>query len=208
MIHWRGFGVAFLVLAAAFLAPRGSSRGAQGMEKGLSDDKYDGYWWLSVSSAEQLGFLDGLADCYSFELKGKFGYARSTQENQQFVTRFYDDAYRRERPVFEAFLKALSHPSEVKRPEGGEVWNEPHGYWDGMWWKGGMEPELTLTQRGFVEGYLWCYREKAHSFRGGFSKPPEEYVRLINGWYQRTARDEEKIADVLFKFRDHQQRSK
>ncbi len=194
-----------LVMVALMVASAVSCRteGAQAVKASSNGKKYDGGWWLSVSSAEQSGFLDGLADCYGFELKGKFRYARSAQENQQFVTRFYDDPYRRKLPVFEVFLQALDHPSEVKRPEGGEVWDEPHGYWDGLWWKGGTEPELALSQKGFVEGYLWCYAEKAHSPRGTFSKSPENYVTLITKWYEETGREEEKIADVLFKLRDN-----
>jgi len=163
---------------------------------------YDGMWWLSQSSAEQFGFLNGLADCYIYELNIKPRYERSAQEDQTFVTQFYRrNPSQRKVAVFDAWVRALEQPSPVKR-EGGELWDEPHGYFDVMWWVGGTEPEVSLNQKGFVEGFLWCYAHKVPNPRGIFSKSPEEYVRLITNWYATTQKGEEKIADVLFRFRD------
>jgi len=91
-------------------------------------------------------------------------------------------------------------------PSGGESWNETHGYWDGLWWKGGTTAKLS--QLGYVEGYLACYRGEAHSPRGSFSKSPSQYVSLITGWYKSSGKEDAKIADVLFKFRDDARSSK
>jgi len=170
-------------------------------QEGERQRAYDGMWWLSQSSAEQFGFLNGLADCYIYEVKVKPRYKRSVQEDQAFVTHFYRDPSQRKIPVFDVWTRALEEPSPVERT-GGEHWDEPHGYFDMGWWVGGTEPEVSLNQKGFVEGFLWCYVHKVPNPRGTFSKSPEEYVRLITNWYETTQNGDEKIADVLFRFRD------
>jgi len=177
--------------------------GAQTMATHSRRRLYDGNWWLTVSAAKQSGFLDGLSDCNSFELNARSHYQRSTQENQQYVTNFYEgypDQIRTS--VFDVYIHAENQPPKVKPLGDGEVWDEPHGYYDGMWWNGGIEAEALLLRRGFVEGYLWCYTNKAHSPKGSFSGPPTVYVARITKWYQTPAHVNDKIADVLFRFRD------
>lgn len=165
---------------------------------------YDGNWWLTVSSAEQSGFLNGLSDCSSFELRVTPHYARSTDENQQYVTHFYEGNPNQIRTsVFDVYSRAENEPPKATPLRHGEVWDEPHGYYDGMWWNSGIEAEAFLNRRGFVEGYVWCYTNKAHSPRGFFSETPAAYVARITEWYKKPAHVDDKIADVLFKFRVH-----
>lgn len=176
--------------------------GAQTMATRSRQRLYDGNWWLTVSAAEQSGFLDGLSDCNSFELNARSHYQRSTQENQQYVTNFYEGYPEQiKTSVFDVYVRAENQPSKVQRPGDGEVWDEPHGYYDGMWWNPGIEAETLLRRRGFVEGYLWCYTNKAHSPKGFFSEPPAAYAARIAKWYQDPAHENDKIADVLFRFR-------
>jgi len=67
-----------------------------------------------------------------------------------------------------------------------------------------------MTRLGFVEGYLSCHETWSRNEGGVFSKTPEEYQTAITEWYQldehtgdiNAEREREKIAHVLFKFRD------
>lgn len=198
----RRLGVGLVALAIALLEYRSVAGGSVPVGHEHASAAFDGSWWLSSSSAEQLGFRDGLADCHLWEVKLKLPYDRSAQDDQVFITDFYRKNPRKLGvPVYEVFLKASDRPSPLGQ-SGGEHYDEAHGYWDGVWWKGWNDPERGLSQKGFVEGYLWCYREKSGSRRGTFSQTPDEYVKRITEWYEKTGADESKIADVLFKFRD------
>lgn len=163
---------------------------------------YGGEWWLSRSSIEQRGYIDGDADCYTSLLKGELKSIASTEKVQAFVNQFYEDPTHWPSPVSHVVRtfysrNAVSHEASST---GSESWNEPHGYWDGLWWKGGTI--ARLTQLGYVEGYLACYKNEAHSPHGTFSKSSTEYVSLISSWYDRTGKEDTKIADVLSRFRD------
>lgn len=171
---------------------------------------YGGKWWLSVSALEQVGYINGNFDCDTWELGDKSAPESTAEEMQKFISQFYEDPPHWSVPVFRAIRTFESHhtgPLKKGRPSDGEVWGEPHGYWDGLWWKGAGYPN-TLEQMGYVEGFLACYEGEAHSPRGTFSKPPVQYVSLISNWYKRTGKEDVKIADVLFKFRDREQHSK
>jgi hypothetical protein len=169
---------------------------------------YNGHWWLLLTSEEQSGYLNGDADCHSFELKSKARYSKSFADEEEEVTNFYrnkpDELVL---PVFDAIRIAEELPPLRKAKKGGEVWNEPHGYWDGQWWREGTPADRI----GFVEGYLACYQLGARNARASFSKSAAEYVALINEWYRLNEETgdvdqkkvETKIANVLFKFRDH-----
>ena len=176
-----------------------------------SEDKamnYGGKWWLSRSSIEQHGYINGDADCYTSELHGELKGLASAEKVQAFVNQFYGDPTHWSVPVFRVirtFDSRHATPHEPSSSEG-EAWNETHGYWDGLWWKGGAIPRLE--QLGYVEGYLACYQDEARSPKGTFSKAPSRYVPLISGWYKSTGKEDAKIADVLFKFRDQAQPSK
>jgi hypothetical protein len=101
-----------------------------------------------------------------------------------------------------AVLKEINRTGKPRPiPKGGEDWKESHGYYDGLWWRGASAPE----QLGFVEGYLSCYSTEMPSASGIFSKSAPDYVRLMNSYMQGHAHsDEEKLADILNRFRDRQ----
>lgn len=197
----------WLVLMSALLSLGGSALCQKSGPQGKPMD-YSGEWWLSRSSIEQRGYINGDADCYTSELKGDLKSMPPAEKVQTFVSEFYEGPTRWSVPASRVIRMFGSHPtaSHQASSSGGESWNEPHGYWDGLWWKGGTIPRLE--QLGYVQGYLACYREEAHSPDGTFSKVPSEYVSLINEWYRSTGKEGAKIADVLFKFRDQAQRSK
>jgi hypothetical protein len=183
-----------------------------GQRSGLDEKamNYGGKWWLSVASLEQRGYINGDFDCDTWEV-GNRSVPNSTAEDvQKFVNEFYVDPPHWPVPVFRVIQTFYSHEAKQAdggKPSDGEVRSEPHGYWDGLWWKGAGYPN-TLEQLGYVEGYLACYEGEAHSPRGTFSKAPAQYVSLISGWYKRTGKEDAKIADVLFKFRDQELHSK
>jgi hypothetical protein len=168
--------------------------------------KYDGHWWLLLTSEEKSGYLNGDADCRAFELKKKARYSKSFAEEQEDVTNIYrDQSEKRSLPAFEVIRIVEDQPSLESTGKGGEVWSEPHGYWDGQWWREGTPAERL----GFVEGYLACY-SRSQKPHGTLSRTPSEYVNLINQWYKLQeetgdvdpGRVNAKIADVLFKFCD------
>jgi hypothetical protein len=197
-----GSAIVRALLALTLVVTFAFARNSPGTTAPHSEKTFDGTWWLSSSAAEQLAFRDGLADCHLWELKGSLKYERSAQDDADYITGFYHANPRHSaRSVYDVFLEASTRPRTIQ-PSGGEHFSEPHGYWDGLWWKGFNEPELALSHKGFVEGYLWCYSEKADSNRGTFSKTTGAYTRLISDWYAKSGNDETKIADVLFKFRD------
>lgn len=167
----------------------------------------DGHWWLLLTAEEKDGYLNGDADCYLFERQRKFAHPKSTTESVERVTNFYHaNPDKRSLPVFQAARIVDELPSLYVAEKGGETWNEPHGYWDGMWWRQGSPADRL----GFVEGYLACYRSNPPLGRRTYSRTPAQYVALINVWYKLDEenglvdpeREDEKIANVLLKFSD------
>lgn len=198
--------VAVIITALVLCTP------ALGQRSGLEEKtvNYDGKWWLSVSSLEQRGYINGDFDCDTWELADKSAPNSTSEGVQRFVSQFYQDPPNWRAPVFRVihtFYSRHADPPQKGSRTGGEAWSKPHGYWDGLWWKDAGYPNV-LEQLGYVEGYLACYEGEVHSPKGAFSKPPAEYVSLISDWYKRTGKEDAKIADVLFKFRDQAQHAK
>lgn len=165
--------------------------------------KYDGQWWSKVSVREQEQFLWGYTDCEWDSLNrpapyaGKYylSYAKLRLE----ITKHYQMGQPHlKEPVGSVITTVLQHPNLNKRtpPEGGEAWTEKHGFFDGLFWKGGTIEE----QRGFVAGEIACFNTYAAS-RAYFPKSSDEYVALIDKWYSTTGHDENaKVPDVLLRF--------
>ena len=164
---------------------------------------FDGNWWLSASSDEQLGYLNGDADCRTFELGMSRKHFSSLAEEQRLVSNFYEkQPDLRSESVFQVIHRQQTQQTP---PTGGEVWHERHWQFDGDWWTESSPAERT----GFIEGYLRCYSEKRSKKKAKFSDAVSHYVEQINRWYRVDALPpiprpiiETKIADVLFKFRD------
>ena len=198
-------GIVIIATAVALCASARAQRSISA-EKTVS---YDGKWWLSVSSLEQRGYINGAFDCDTWELGDRSAPNSTAKDVQKFVSQFYEDPPNWHLPVFRVIRTFYSRHAEARQKgsrTGGEAWSGPHGYWDGLWWKGAGYPNI-LEQLGYVEGYLACYQGEAPSPKGTFSKSAGQYVSLITGWYKTTGKEDAKIADVLFKFRDHSQPS-
>lgn len=162
---------------------------------------YDGNWWTTVSAEEQEGFLDGYVVCYYDEVKGSDRFDRPYAEYRERITAFYEQASpRRKQLVADVLHQFRFKPGEDPR-EGGET-----GFFDGQSWRE-MRPENRLW---FLEGFLWCYSNRAGNPRGKFSRDAADYVALIDQWYEiddekqsiNANRVDKKVLTVLFKFVD------
>jgi hypothetical protein len=176
-----------------------------GREPKRNTPRFDGNWWLSVTSEEQIGYLNGDADCIMTELGIQAKSPRSAEEDKRFITDFYtNNESLRSETVTHVHRKAWAFPP-AQKAKGGEVWHESHGYWDGDWWTQSSPRERL----GFVEGYLRCYLDKPSKSRATFSRPPSYYVEQINAKYRVNDPPpipieiiEEKIASVLLNLHD------
>lgn len=171
---------------------------------------YNGRWWISVSAHEQDGFVSGYYDCYAYEYKGPDRYtAKSFIEYQELITKFYlKYPSKQTSPVSGVMHTFRDRPGDKVRL-GGTI-SDQHGYFDGLYWKQISALGGTEKQVGFVAGYLACHAQCVHNRGGDFSRPPAEYAALITQWYElkddgdiNEKREPIKVADVLFKFRDH-----
>jgi hypothetical protein len=175
---------------------------------------YDGHWWLSISHRERGGFVAGYVDCYAYEYKGPEDFSnRPLESYTALITQYYRrDPGALAENVPSALYRFRDRPTDVVSDTGtvamqGEAaFFEPHGFFDGQYWR-----EITSPGRlGFVEGYLLCHATQSRNEGGAFSKSPDAYRTLITNWYglneqtdeMNADRAREKIADVLFGFRD------
>jgi hypothetical protein len=181
-----------------------------GITSGAAEKVYNGHWWLSASTDEQDGFLNGYFDCYKYDYKGPDHFTQNPPDTARaLITQFYDrNSTDLGMSVPEAFHRFRDRPGGTVTGGGGEPIKGRHGYYHGRYWGVlGKEGEL-----GYVEGYLWCWKNCLHSKGATFSKPASEYVALISKWYGlnpktglNVDRESAKIADVLYKFRDRKQ---
>ncbi len=166
------------------------------------ETSFDGQWWKVTAPQEQVGFIDGYYDCYKYDAKARTTANASDAEFQKAVSNFYEKHQDQLRTSVPTVLRDLvvTFKSPRVRPQGGEVWNEPHGYYDGQWWKE-SEPK---EQIGYLEGYLSCYSHDVRRPRARFSKRAAEYQELIIQYYDSDPKhtEDDKIAYVLYRVRD------
>lgn len=173
---------------------------------------YDGHWWLSISSSERSGFLNGYFDCYTYEFNGSARFTKNPPDTaRSLVTKFYEEnSAHLADPVSDVFYRFRNHTRENAMTGDGEPINGRHGYYDGTYWKQMSALGGKAEQLGFVEGYLWCHAHLLQNQGGIFSKAPAKYVVLISRWYKFNSETEDmdakreptKIADVFSKFRE------
>lgn len=163
----------------------------------------DGRWWGTISPAERSGYIDGYEDCYVYDAKGVHT-ATGWTSNQfaQAVDAYYREHRDERTSLVSVVLKAINRTGKSRPiPKGGEEWKERHGYYDGLWWRGSS----PLEQLGYVEGYLSCDSTEVSNPARIFSKSARAYVRLLNTYMKdHLHSDEEKVADILSRFRDRQ----
>ncbi|HKV43598.1 MAG TPA: hypothetical protein VJT32_02805 [bacterium] len=170
---------------------------------------YDGQWWRSVSADERGGFVDGYIDCYVYEYKGPAGFS---DHSASALVRLIDEYYSKHlSDLRESVPSTLSRfrdrpgDTPAANAEGGEVHFEPHGYFDGTYWKGMSDSGRV----GFVEGYVSCHADQSRNAGGVFKESPTAYRDLVSRWYGlnvetggiNAVREHEKVADVLYRVR-------
>jgi hypothetical protein len=161
---------------------------------------FDGTWWASVNKARQLGFVSGYYDCYRYDLRQRVKSNGSYEEWQEAVTQNYAQLRYNLDSLVPFVLRQVFRTYRRKTPviQGGERWTEPHGFFDGMWWRGATEDE----QVGFVEGYIWCRSREATKQRVNFSGNADTYVSRLSEHFENPSNEDEKIARALYRFRD------
>lgn len=171
--------------------------------------RYDGDWWLSIGGWEQYGFLSGYMDCYTGEYHGSVPFTKDVQSYADAVTQYFQGSVeRRRQSVSEALdtIRGAAADSAQAPPAAAGGGGDSHGTYDGRFWFD-ADPAAQL---GFVEGYLACHAAKLKDADAKFTKPPAEYVPLINEAYGITDDSEDvdadkapiKLADVLHRLRD------
>jgi len=175
---------------------------ASGAQSGAS---HDGYWWFSASSDEQQSYELGYGDCYVDSLKMKRPPYVEDRKFTQLISESYRSGTAQSSELVSTVMKRVWAANAGKEfappPRGGETWSKPHGYFDGLWWKGASNAEKL----GFVEGEIDCFNgEAASRFRVPLSAT--EYVRWLDKAYGldegssiSRSPDDAKIADVLLK---------
>jgi hypothetical protein len=203
-----GSSVLLLFLLAA-AAGAGAAHAQQPTESAArpSAPVYDGDWWLSLGGWEQYGFLSGYEDCYAFEYRGSVPFSKEIQSYIDDLSKYFGaDPARRKQSVSEALDALRGAAKDKAMPAEEQPATAAHGGFDGRFWFD-ADPAAEL---GFVEGYLACHSAKLKDADGKFSKPPTEYVDLINKAYNITDDTEDvdpdkaplKIADVLHNLKD------
>ena len=203
----RAVGFSYIIASLSILCLHATTRQQE------PHGTYDGHWWLSISSSERTGFLNGYFDCYTYDHKGPDHFSNSADTYKYSITQFYEKGqpFELNDEVTELLHQFRDPPGRIVIDKYAEHAKEPHGGNNGLYWRqisANSGPELQ--QLGFVEGYLACYVGLGRNGIGTFSKPATEYVKLITQWYGfnrdtddiESEREPTAIAAVLIKFRD------
>lgn len=166
---------------------------------GHAKAQFDGTWWLSTDPGERAGFVNGLADCMTWEAHKK-GYNATPEQLDEKITKFYQtNAASKDLSILAVWQKVSGTEKQVPAPKGGETWNIPHWYLNGDWWVQVEQPE----QQGFLEGYLWCFRTQVEEPHASFSKPDSFYWEKVNAFVAANPKlGKEAVAKTLARFRD------
>lgn len=173
---------------------------------GATELSHDGFWWESISSAEQTGYLFGYLHCANYDAKVAVLKGTQSEPLQARVSTYYKtQSSKRDRSVASVMI-LVAQPKSKPSPRGGEEYPEKYGWVDGNYWRMIREEQ----QLGFVEGYTDCLKvENVKAPR--FSKPASWYRTRVSEWFGtrsedqgviRPDRESEKIAVVLWRLGD------
>ncbi|HEY9504299.1 MAG TPA: hypothetical protein VIR01_21860 [Pyrinomonadaceae bacterium] len=167
------------------------------LEASTAGTSFDDQWWKSSQREEQLGFINGYLNCYDVDKNLRF--EATDEEFRHAIDNDLTAAPTNVELTVPNIVDRVfsSFKSKIPRVEGGEVWSEPHGYYDGTWWK----QSSVVQQVGYLEGYLQCIeRDKkgAPKFPGNLGF----YQRSINQFFENPQHEDVKIANVLSRVRD------
>lgn len=188
-----------LISALVLSAGCGAQTVTPAASNGHAKSQFDGAWWLSANQGEQSGFVNGVADCMTWEVH-KTGYSATPEQLADKITKFYQvNPGSKGLSVLEAWQRVSSAAKQATVPKGGETWANPHWYLNGDWWA----QEAQTEQTGFVEGYLWCLRTQVAGPHGSYTKPDSFYWEKINAYVTANPKlGKEAIATTLARFKD------
>lgn len=146
-------------------------------------------WWTHLSNNEGHGFLSGYSDCtYAVKGAAAAGANISVRDLSRRISTYFANHKGSALSVPELADRidhSVPHPHPMP---GSEVYTNPHGYYDGLWWKGAVYGE----QPAYVEGYLVCLG------RPTGLKGAQKTADGITAWYkQHPSREDRAIAYVL-----------
>lgn len=170
------------------------------------EPRHDGEWWLSLSQDEQEMFALGFVDCACFHrLDSLCRRGLSARQLAEYAALYYyRNADARLRLIREVFREQVPRASFECRERGGEVFEGPHGFCLGEFWRQ-IHVYGHEEARAFVAGYLDCY-ENVVKGELTFPESAQEYERKIDEWFGlnedtiREGTEDVPIADVLMKF--------
>jgi hypothetical protein len=171
-----------------------------------NDPPHNKRWWLSLSLDEKESYQLGYEDCYVDSLKLKSPPYLEERHSIDLITAAYRNGKARPTDTVSSVMKGVWAARAGKgdvfpSTKGAEVWTEPHGYLDGLFWKGSSDAEML----SFIEGEIDCFNGEVVS-KTRFPLPAAEYVKWVSEAYgldksysgPRLSEDA-KIADVLLK---------
>ncbi len=189
-----------LQILAIGLAMGSCSPSVNADEHQSPESVYDGRWWVSVGPQQRAGFVNGAGDCLVWVAHAKW-LSHSVEPLEQEITEYYQShPASRTMPVVEVWQRLVSETRPAEPPKDGERWTNPHGYYDGLYWRQGSEEE----RKGFLEGYLWCMRRCVKSPPATYSRSTSNYMNRIDAYLKAHPKgDDEAIAAILARFRDN-----
>jgi hypothetical protein len=192
-------GFAIAVLNVTGLRGEPQQRGNDLRETRASQETYDGRWWLAADAGVQSGFLNGAADCLTWSARIE-GFSATPEQLVDKITEYYrTHPADRALLITEVWRKLESRGLRKKSTPGGESWENPHWYLNGLWWGQSSKWENT----GFVEGYLWCAHAYLKPPANTYSRPASYYVDRINTYFRSHPQAEDQaVATILARFRD------
>lgn len=168
---------------------------------------FDGNWWRDLHDGERVEFLAGFIDCYTNDFGDNRTFLESWYTYAPKITKYYDSHPKKIARLVIRVLFDVRSPHPPKPLEGGEVWTEKHGFFNGDYW-GQMS---RYEQIAYIDGYLSCYRKYPSSRLMKFSRNSTFYAERISRWFDTepgkspeliARRERIAIADVLYKFAD------
>jgi hypothetical protein len=158
---------------------------------------YDGNWWLKADPLKREGFLDGVAD-YLVAVNRVRWLRGSTVYALEKIQAYYSrDPRDRSILVPDAWRRVLTESPPPPPLPGGEVYEGPHGYYDGTWYLMGDPDE----RRGYLEAYLWCLRTYGKQPAAAYPRSLDYYDERIWNYIQMQKAYYEPVADILARFR-------
>jgi hypothetical protein len=192
----------FVLFVVTVVTLPGLCQNGSSIPRPTDDHRYTGKWWATASPNEQSGFINGVSDCLTWTAH-KHGFNGTPEQLMPKITTYYEQhPSSRNLSVLEVWQK-ISRPyvSSASQDSAAEVWKNPHWYLNARWW-GSND---NSTNRGFVEGYLWCMRTQIDKPPQSYSYSAPYYVNQINAFIEHNPKSGPKsIADILALFADKQ----